>query len=67
MALLYYSDWMPRVDERTTYRKGLSEVGDFFAGQPVKPDRGRGGGRNEVDEPDPRHWWKTAMAASFPT
>jgi hypothetical protein len=21
----------------------------------------------EGDEPDPRHWWKTAVAASFPT
>ena len=24
-------------------------------------------GKAEGDEPDPRHWWKTAVAASFPT
>jgi hypothetical protein len=23
--------------------------------------------KKEGDEPDPRHWWKTAVAASFPT
>jgi hypothetical protein len=23
--------------------------------------------KEEGDEPDPRHWWKTAVAASFPT
>jgi hypothetical protein len=27
----------------------------------------RGEKQKEGDEPDPRHWWKTAVAASFPT
>ncbi|VVD28391.1 protein of unknown function [Paraburkholderia dioscoreae] len=34
---------------------------------PQNKTENRGNTKEEGDEPDPRHWWKTAVAASFPT
>jgi hypothetical protein len=55
-------DDAPSDGERTVRKLRMIEV---------KLRRTRENGREEQtgegDEPDPRHWWKTAVAASFPT
>jgi hypothetical protein len=44
------------------------EQGDYSGVRAEEPAQINGKSRKkEGDEPNPRHWWKTAVAASFPT